>query len=80
MCDIESAPGGPCHDKPWENSSIQKLSQSMLRLSVMGDMGEMCSFWVRSFFKSFDITASIRKQGIFGTIYVKKVIEINFFM
>ena len=52
----------------------------MLRLSGMGDMGKMCSLWVRGFLKSFYITATIRNQGIFGAIYVKKVIEINFFM
>ena len=72
MCHVESAPGAPCHDTPWENSSIQKLSQSMLRLSVMGNMGKMCRFWVRGFFKIFDITATIRNQGIFGIIYLKR--------
>ena len=80
MCHIESAPGAPCHDKLWENSSIQKLSQSMLRLSAMVDMGKMCGFWVRGFLETFYITATIRNQGILGTIYVKKLIEINFFM
>ena len=52
----------------------------MLRLSAMGDRGKMCDFRVRAFFKTFYITATIRNQGIFGTIYIKKLIEIKFFM
>ena len=52
----------------------------MLRLSAMGDMGKMCGFWVRGFLETFCITATIRKQGILGAIYIKKLIEINFFM
>ena len=46
----------------------------------MGDMGKMCSFWVRGFLKAFYITATIRNQGALGAIYIKKLIEIKFFM
>ena len=46
----------------------------------MGDMGKMCGFWVRGFLKAFYITATIGNQGTLGTIYIKKLIEINFFM
>ena len=52
----------------------------MLRFSGMSDMGKMCGFWVRGFLKAFYITATIRNQGTLGTIYIKKLIEINFFM
>ena len=40
---------------------------------------EMYGFWGRLFFKTFYITATIRNQDIFGTIYIKDLIKINFF-
>ena len=73
MCHIEGAPGAPCHDKPWEYSCVQKLSQSILRLSVRLLMDEMCGFWGRGVFKTFYITVTIRNQGIFWHNLHKKV-------